>query len=74
MRRVIACRLAFPFLPLLAVAVSACAHVQPYERAQLAQPTMTTSDLARVAEEHVRAVQEGATGGGFSVGGGCGCN
>ncbi len=51
-----------------------CAHVQPYERATLAHPTMTTSDLARPAEEHVRAIQEGATGGGFSAGGGCGCN
>lgn len=54
--------------------VAACANVRPYERAQLAHPTMTTSDLARSAEEHVRAVQEGAIGGGFSAGGGCGCN
>jgi Domain of unknown function (DUF4266) len=35
---------------------------------------MSTSDPTRTAEEHVRAVQEGAIGGGFSSGGGCGCN
>jgi len=51
-----------------------CARLPPYERGQLAHPTMTTSDLARPSEEHVRAVQEGAVGGGFSAGGGCGCN
>jgi hypothetical protein len=35
---------------------------------------MTTGDLAGAAESHARAIQEGATGGGFEVGGGCGCN
>ncbi len=64
------------FVALLATVLgeAACVRVQAYERAQLAHPTMTTSDLARPAEEHVRAVQEGAVGGGFSAGGGCGCN
>jgi len=51
-----------------------CTRLPAYERGQIAHPTMTTSDLARPSEEHVRAVQEGATGGGFSAGGGCGCN
>ena len=51
-----------------------CARVMPYERGRLAHPTMTTADLAGVAESHARAIQEGATGGGFEVGGGCGCN
>jgi hypothetical protein len=54
--------------------LASCTHVAPYDRAQLAHPTMTTSDLARSAEDHVRAIQEGAAGGGFSAGGGCGCN
>jgi len=58
----------------LALSSAACGHVAPYDRAQLAHPTMTTDDLARGAEEHVRAVHEGAVGGGFSAGGGCGCN
>ena len=59
---------------LVGVLLGGCTHVAAYDRAQLAHPTMTTSDLARTAEEHVRAVQEGAIGGGFSAGGGCGCN
>jgi hypothetical protein len=54
--------------------LAGCARVAPYERGVLAQPAMTTSDLAPPSEEHVRAVQEGAIGGGFSAGGGCGCN
>jgi hypothetical protein len=51
-----------------------CSRVMPYERGRLAHPTMTTADLAGAAEAHARAIQEGATGGGFEVGGGCGCN
>jgi hypothetical protein len=53
---------------------SACARVAPYERGTLAHPSMTMSDLAGPGEEHVRAVHEGAVGGGTSTGGGCGCN
>jgi hypothetical protein len=51
-----------------------CAGVAPYERGRLAHPTMTTSDIAGLGEGHTRAVQEGALGGGFEAGGGCGCN
>lgn len=53
---------------------AACANVPPYERGKLAHPSMTTSDIVSASEEHVRAVQEGAVGGGASAGGGCGCN
>jgi hypothetical protein len=53
---------------------TACAHVRAYERGNLARPTMTTSDIAPPSEAHVRAVQEGAVGGGGATGGGCGCN
>lgn len=59
---------------LLALAAASCANVCAYDRARLAHPTMTASDLVTPAEDHVRAVQEGAIGGGASVGGGCGCN
>ena len=59
---------------LLALAADGCAHVPAYEREKLAHPTMTTDDLARPSEDHVRAVQEGAVGGGDATGGGCGCN
>jgi hypothetical protein len=58
----------------LVVPAAACAHVAAYERGSLAHPTMTTADMAPPSEEHVRAVQEGAVGGGGSAGGGCGCN
>lgn len=59
---------------LLLVGAAGCVRVAPYERGALAKPSMTTSDLAPPSEEHVRAVHEGAVGGGFSAGGGCGCN
>lgn len=54
--------------------LSACARVAPYQRGKLALPSMSTSDLIGPGEDHVRAVHEGATGGSFSAGGGCGCN
>jgi hypothetical protein len=63
---------AFAVLALLSAA--GCARVAPYERGRLAHPSMTTADIVAPSEEHVRAVQEGAIGGGASVGGGCGCN
>jgi hypothetical protein len=59
---------------LFAVASAACSHVAPYERAKLAHPSMTTSDLDGPAAEHARAIHEGATGGGPLFGNGCGCN
>ncbi len=59
---------------LMVLATTGCAGVAPYERGRLAHPSMTTSDMAGPSEAHVRAVQEGATGGGFEAGGGCGCN
>ncbi|MGH7293630.1 MAG: DUF4266 domain-containing protein [Polyangiaceae bacterium] len=54
--------------------LAGCAHVPSYERGALAHPTMSTADLAPASEQHVRAVQEGAVGGGTAAGGGCGCN
>jgi len=56
------------------VTSTGCATVQPYERAKLAHPTMSAADLAGPGEEHLRAVQEGAIGGGTGAGSGCGCN
>jgi hypothetical protein len=61
-------------LCVLSLFASGCAHVAPYERERLAHATMTTEDLARVSEDHVWSVQEGAVGGSASSGGGCGCN
>jgi hypothetical protein len=51
-----------------------CTHVAPYDRAQLAHPTMTTADLDGPAAGHVHAVHEGAIGGGSVAESGCGCN
>ena len=56
------------------LASSGCAHVAPYDRAQLAHPMMATADLDGPAESHVLAVHEGATGGGSLAESGCGCN
>ena len=53
---------------------SACTHVAPYERGMLANPTMSAGDLAGPSENHVRAVHEGAVGGGAAAESGCGCN
>jgi Domain of unknown function (DUF4266) len=64
-------RLAFASVLLVQVG---CAGVAPYDRGRLAHPSMSTSDLTQPSEEHVRAVHEGAMGGGFEAGGGCGCN
>lgn len=62
------------WLAVLSLACVACANVPPWGRGKLAHPSMSTSDLASPSEQHVRAVQEGAVGGGASAGGGCGCN
>jgi hypothetical protein len=61
-------------LAVLSLSLAACANVPSYERGKLAHPSMTTSDMVSASEQHVRAVQEGAVGGGASAGGGCGCN
>jgi hypothetical protein len=65
----------FAALIAFALSTSACVHVAPYERGTLAHPTMTTDDMSTGLDEHVRAVSEGAEGGGLGGGGGgCGCN
>jgi hypothetical protein len=58
----------------LSILISGCTHVAPYERGVLAHPSMTAGDLAGPSEAHVRAVHEGAVGGGASAESGCGCN
>jgi Domain of unknown function (DUF4266) len=58
----------------LLIAASGCTHVAPYDRAKLAHPTMADADFDGPAAEHVRAVHEGATGGGSLAESGCGCN
>jgi hypothetical protein len=57
-----------------AAVLGACTRVAPYERGQLAHPTMTPEEIAIGLDAHVRAVSEGAAGGLGGGGGGCGCN
>jgi hypothetical protein len=66
--------LALAALATVAAASTGCATVAPYERAKLAHPTMTASDLATMGAQHLRAISEGATGGSAGAGSGCGCN
>ncbi len=54
--------------------LAACSHVHAYERGRLAHPTMAAGDLAGPGESHMRAVHEGASGGGGAAESGCGCN
>ncbi len=58
---------------LVFLASSACTHVAPYDRARLAYPSMTDSYESAMSG-HVRAVHEGASGGGSVAESGCGCN
>ncbi len=55
------------------LALTACTHVAPYDRARLAYPSMTDSYESAMSG-HVRAVHEGAAGGGSVAESGCGCN
>jgi hypothetical protein len=65
----LAARVTVLFLP----ALTACTHVAPYDRARLAYPSMTDSYESAMSG-HVRAVHEGASGGGSVAESGCGCN
>ena len=58
------------------VLVAGCVHVAPYDRGDLARPSMDTTREGSEAtfQAHVQDSREGATGGGGSTGGGCGCN
>jgi len=56
------------------VALTACAHVAPYERGAIARPDMTPADVAGRAERHAVGIHEGATRSGTVGEAGCGCN
>ena len=67
-----------PYLGVVAaigLAAVGCAHVAPYERGNLARPSMSAEDpFTTPLAAHVQDVSEGATGGLSGGGGGCGCN
>jgi len=57
-------------------ALSACAHVEPWERGRLAQSRMALVEdpLLSAMNDHVYTAKEAASGGAGPAGGGCGCN
>jgi hypothetical protein len=55
-------------------AAAGCSPVAPYDRGKLAHPTMAANDMSGFGESHLRAISEGAVGGGAGAGSGCGCN
>lgn len=59
----------------LALALSGCANVKPYEREKLADPIMGLegSLYKQSLEQKLFSTREGAVGGSTGVGGGCGC-
>lgn len=63
-------------LTLVLPAVAACAHVQPWEKEDMATLDAHQSLEASGSgfEAHFWAVREGAAGGTGEAGGGCGCN
>jgi len=66
-------------LVILSLLLFGCAiepWVQPYERANLADPIMSFSrdPVSSAYRKHVFEAREGARGGEGSQGGGCGCN
>ncbi len=66
-------------LPLFLLVLGGCAidpWVQPYERANLAEPIMSFNrdPISSSYIHHVYDAREGARGAGVVSGGGCGCN
>jgi hypothetical protein len=63
-------------LLLALTAWSGCATVRPEEKEHLAEPSMafTSGGATTTHEQHVLDNREGASGGGSTRGGGCGCN
>ena len=57
------------------LSLGACATVQPWQRARLADPCMTFDADASLAayRAHWLEAREGSTGGAGIQGGGCGC-
>ena len=56
--------------------VAGCGHVQPWQREDLARPSMVADQEPGEArfDDHSRTSREGAGGGSGQAGGGCGCN
>ncbi|HET7607234.1 MAG TPA: DUF4266 domain-containing protein [Gammaproteobacteria bacterium] len=59
-----------------AIALSACARVEPWDRDVLARPDMqiVADPIESAADEHIYFSKEASSGGQGFGGGGCGCN
>lgn len=59
----------------VALALSGCAAVAPWERGHLAKPHMALEPypVQKALREHIYTAREAASGGGATSGGGCGC-
>jgi hypothetical protein len=68
--------LRFFLISALATLATACSHVQPWQREDLARPSMVSDQEPGEArfDDHARTSREGAGGGSGQAGGGCGCN
>jgi hypothetical protein len=63
-------------ISLIALSLSGCAAVQPWQRGTLAQPQMALDPhpLRTALVAHVRSAREAASGSVSKDGGGCGCD
>jgi hypothetical protein len=63
-------------LLLVALALTGCATVEPWQRGYLAKPAMALEPAPGMAKalDKTYAAKEAASGGGAVGGGGCGCN
>lgn len=61
---------------LLISIIGGCTQVSPWQRGHLAQDNMQGEPIEQKAalDQHIYFSKEGASGGGRSAGGGCGCN
>ena len=64
------------FVTVLALVLSACSTVKPWQRSILAKVNMQGVPIGQKAalDNHIFFSKEGASGGGQAAGGGCGCN
>ena len=64
------------FLLLIAVFLTACSTVQPWEKDLIAKPSMALvpDKLDNALDEHIYFSKEASLGGQGVGGGGCGCN
>ncbi len=60
----------------LMLLASACTAVQPWQRGELANPSMAwePDPLRAALDQHTYASKEASSGGAGLAGGGCGCN